>query len=228
MPTRCDDDAISPFDGLETGDAMSFFDGLETGDVLLIQYDDMGTQFIRCMLQTQWTHVGMVVRMPREKACSLYTTNLDYANDTSSTERRSELHILEAVARRGVSFFPLEPRMARSGKSIRLLSVRKLRAADGSAPRLQEAQLQRFESFLHEMLGRPLETAWNSCAPVAAGLHQCLRGGALTGWAASALGEDYRSFFCSEVICLGPELSPGSLAPHLLLTLLRPIHPGRS
>ena len=100
--------------------------------------------------------------------------------------------------------------------------------ADGSAPRLQEAQLQRFESFLHEMLGRPLETAWNSCAPVAAGLHQCLRGGALTGWAASALGEDYRSFFCSEVICLGPELSPGSLAPHLLLTLLRPIHPGRS
>ncbi len=107
-----------------TDDAFSgMLDGLGTGDVLIYRTRDLGARFNSCVLRSRWSHVGLVVKMPREAAAPMYQK--DYAA-SMSTGGREELHVFEACPRRGVALFPLEPRLARTIGSIKWLAVRKL------------------------------------------------------------------------------------------------------
>ena len=179
-------------------------DSLQTGDVLLYRTLDAGGTFVRCMMRSFYSHVSLVVRVPRDRVIDLY--DADYVADevssrTSAAGARSELHVFEAVPNRGVSFFPLEPRLARTVNHSSHIAVRRLCRADaGDPPSFGADQQERLEGFIREVCGRPLETGLNSPAPWAACLHAYFRSGAKVGWLSSKLGEDFERFFCTELV----------------------------
>ncbi|KAL1507847.1 hypothetical protein AB1Y20_007455 [Prymnesium parvum] len=172
---------------------------LQTGDVLLYENIDLGSAFIRFALRSRVSHVGLVLRMPRERCGGFYAHNADYANDAPSSPECEDLHVLEAVPRRGVALFPLEARLARTVNVTQGLSVRRLRLRSGSRPPALEAA--KLYQFLEENISRRLETAGRDCAPVAAYLHQlCCPTSSAPGALSRVLKEDHSAFFCTELV----------------------------
>ena len=167
-------------------------DSLQTGDIVLLQPNDIGSTATRCALRCFYSHVGLIVRAPRQRVASLYRS--DYANHAVSTDALADLHILEAVPRRGLAIFPLEPRLARTVNIHSHVATRRL---VGTLSDVQQSQL---EAFLVGAVGRPLEAATSvSCAPpLAALLSQCLRPFDMEGMRVD--DSDFSAFFCTELL----------------------------
>lgn len=160
-------------------------EALQTGDVLLYSMSGVGSCFNKLGSCSRWSHVSVVVRGDAERLEAQYPP--DYRGACGAG-----LAVLEAVPRRGVSLFPLEPRLARTKRSINVLCVRRVRLA---SPRPAGADAK-LEKFVAEVLHRQLEfNPLPSCAIVRACLFDCLR----VRPSERGSWEDWEKFFCSEL-----------------------------
>ena len=155
--------------------------GLQTGDVLLYRTNDLGATFNACAQNSPWSHVALVVRGQPDVMTRMYAD--DYSGGYLGLE--PGLALLEAVPRRGVSLFPLLPRLARIINAIHVVAVRRR-----TGPAVSSQHQAGLTSFIDKTRGRKLEVmssemlrAWLPCVTNSA-----------EGWSA---------FFCSELVAEG-------------------------
>mmetsp|Transcript_4937 Transcript_4937/g.15002 ORF Transcript_4937/g.15002 Transcript_4937/m.15002 type:complete len:293 (+) Transcript_4937:151-1029(+) len=170
----------------ETIDSLKLLDSLQTGDILLTRSAEIGEM----LSKNEWSHSAMVIRVEDPNSPLWDLVDKKYKNATSSTPRRGQLLLFQAVSYLGVLLFPLEARLARTERSLKRVGVRRLQCAPMSRP-----QFDALASFIMYTVSRSLQVQSMSKVQMVIRANSLPRlfGAPKKAW-------DWGHFFCAELV----------------------------